>query len=43
MRTYFVRLDYELSDNWSLDMSYDFENSDIEDFHVVRIDLQWRF
>ena len=43
MRTYYVRADYDLSKNWAFDINYQFEDTSIAGFHVLRMDLRWRF
>ena len=43
VRSYYLRLDYELTSSLSADLTYDFEDSDIDDFHTLRIDLKWHF
>ena len=43
VRTYYIRIDYDLSRNWAFDINYQFEDTSIAGFHVLRMDLKWRF
>ena len=43
VRTWFVRLDHRFDDAWRLEGRYDFENTSIADFHVLRLRLVWSF
>lgn len=43
VRVYFLGLRYEWSANASLELDYDFENDDLNEYHVLRMGILWRF
>jgi len=43
VRTYFGKLQHRASKAWSLDGSYEFEQTDFDDYHALRLGVTWRF
>jgi hypothetical protein len=43
VRTYYVRLEHETTESLTLDIAYEFEDNDIDEFHTLRLRGVWRF
>jgi len=43
VRTYYLRGSYRASERLSLELSYDYEDDDLEQYHTVRWGAAWRF
>lgn len=43
VRTYFCKLQHKLNSSWTLDGSYELEQSDLDDYHLLRLGATWRF
>lgn len=43
VRTYYIRAGHELSAHLDLDLSYEFEDDDLETYHTLRLGVLWRF
>lgn len=43
VRTYYARLRHELGKNLSLNVAFEYEDNDFDDFRGVRLGLSWRF
>lgn len=43
VRTFYVRTQYDLTDNSILELLYEFENDDFDTYHTLRLGARWRF
>lgn len=43
VRTYFCKLQHKLNSSWTLDGAYELEQSDLDDYHLLRLGATWRF
>jgi hypothetical protein len=43
VRTYYVKMQHKASKAWVLDGSYEFEQTDLDDFHGLRLGVTWHF
>jgi hypothetical protein len=43
VRTYYLRVQHKASKAWVLDGSYEFEQTDLDDFHGLRLGVTWHF
>ena len=43
MRTWFGRVRHRLANGLQLDLGYEFEQDDSDDFHTLRLATTWRF
>lgn len=43
VRTYYLRYVFDQSENLSVDVDYEFEDTDFENFQTLRLGLTWRF
>jgi hypothetical protein len=43
VQTWYMRFDYEMNENYDLEFGYEFEDSDVGDFHNIRMAARWRF
>ena len=43
VRTYYVAARWEASEALGVDVGYDYEDAEIDDFHTLRLGLSWRF
>lgn len=43
VRTYYVRATRDVSANLALDISYEYENDDLDDYNTLRVGALWRF
>jgi hypothetical protein len=43
VRTYFARLEYDVSDDLRMEGRYEFEDSSLLDFHILRLKATWSF
>lgn len=43
VRTYFCKVQHKMSKAWSFDGSYELEQSDLDDYHLLRLGATWRF
>lgn len=43
VRTYYVKMGYDPTKSLSIDMRYEFEDDEFEDYQTVRLGVSWRF
>ena len=43
MRVYYGRLDWDIMDDVTFDLRYEYEDGDFEDFHTLKTGVRWSF
>jgi hypothetical protein len=43
VRTYYIRLEHDLSKDLSVDLDYEYEDNEFDDFQRLRLQVSWRF